>query len=147
MGAAGIAFGGSINAMSMSSYTRILGANDKIKCAVIGVRSRAKAHVKAINQDPNAKIIYSCDVDDKILEEHNAWCKENIGYVPKVEKDFRKVLEDKKVDAVFIATPEHWHAPWPLWPCRRANMCMSKNRAAITRTRIPYWWRPRKSMA
>lgn len=109
MGAAGIAFGGSINAMSMSSYTRILGANDKIKCAVIGVRSRAKAHVKAINQDPNAKIIYSCDVDDKILEEHNAWCKENIGYVPKVEKDFRKVLEDKKVDAVFIATPEHWH--------------------------------------
>ena len=111
VGAAGIAFGGSINAMSARSHTNILGANDHINCAVIGVRSRAKAHFKAIHQDTNAKIIYSCDVDDKIIEEHNKWCQENIGYIPKVEKDFRKVLEDKEVDAIFIATPEHWHAP------------------------------------
>ncbi|MDC6387010.1 twin-arginine translocation signal domain-containing protein [Flagellimonas taeanensis] len=90
---------------------RILGANDHINCAVIGVRSRAKAHVLAIHQDPNAKILYNCDVDDTIIEEHNAWCQERIGYLPKVEKDFRKILEDKDVDAVFIATPEHWHAP------------------------------------
>ena len=89
----------------------ILGANDQINCAVIGVRSRAKAHVKAIDADPNAKILYNCDVDDNIIEEHNVWCERNIGYVPKVEKDFRKILEDKEVDAVFIATPEHWHAP------------------------------------
>jgi predicted dehydrogenase len=94
-----------------SSYGNILGANDHINCAIIGVRSRAKAHVKAIHQDKNAKIIYSCDVDEVILKEHNEWCQENIGYIPKVEKDFRKVLEDKDVDAVFIATPEHWHAP------------------------------------
>lgn len=111
VGAAGVAFSGGINAMSVNSYARVLGANDKINCAIIGVRSRAKAHVKAIHNDANAKIIYSCDVDDQIIEEHNTWCQENIGYIPKVEKDFRKVLEDKKVDAVFIATPEHWHAP------------------------------------
>ena len=111
VGAAGIAFGGSINAMPARSYANIFGANDHINCAVIGVRSRAKAHFMAIHQDKNAKVIYSCDVDDNIIEEHNKWCQENIGYIPKVEKDFRKVLEDKKVDAVFIATPEHWHAP------------------------------------
>ena len=93
------------------TYANILGANDHINCAVIGVRSRAKAHIKAINADPNAKILYTCDVDDVIIAENNIWCKENIGYVPKVEKDFRKILEDKDVDAVFIATPEHWHAP------------------------------------
>ncbi|WP_091867382.1 Gfo/Idh/MocA family protein [Pricia antarctica] len=110
-GAAGIAFGGSINAMSIPSYRRIWGANEHINCAVIGIHSRAKAHFKAIKQDPNAKVIYSCDVDDKILEEHNAWCQENMGYIPKVEKDFRKILEDKDIDAIFIATPEHWHAP------------------------------------
>ncbi len=98
-------------AFPYSSYAHILGANDHINCAIIGVRSRAKAHVKAIHQDKNVKIIYSCDVDDVILKEHNEWCQENIGYIPKVEKDFRKVLEDKDVDAVFIATPEHWHAP------------------------------------
>ncbi len=94
-----------------SSYAAILGANDQINCAVIGIRSRGKAHVKAIHNDANAKILYSCDVDDIILEQHNAWCQKTIGYVPKVEKDFRKVLEDKNVNAVFIATPEHWHAP------------------------------------
>ncbi len=93
------------------SYGNILGANDFINCAVIGVRSRAKSHIRAIHKDKNAKILYNCDVDDTIIEEHNIWCQENIGYVPKVEKDFRKVLEDKDVDAVFIATPEHWHAP------------------------------------
>ncbi|MDC6406552.1 MULTISPECIES: Gfo/Idh/MocA family protein [Maribacter] len=108
-GTAGLTFGGML--FSSASYGRILGANDKINCAVIGVRSRAKAHVKAIHADPNATILYSCDVDDVIIEEHNVWCQENIGYVPKVEKDFRKILEDRKVDAVFIATPEHWHAP------------------------------------
>ncbi|MCL6274521.1 Gfo/Idh/MocA family oxidoreductase [Muricauda sp. 2012CJ35-5] len=92
-------------------YRNILGSNETINCAVIGVRSRAKAHIIAINAFANAKILYNCDVDDLIIEEHNTWCQNNIGYVPKVEKDFRKILEDKDVDAVFIATPEHWHAP------------------------------------
>lgn len=110
-GAVGVAFTGGLTSMSAQSYSRILGANDHINCAVIGVRSRAKAHIIAIHQDLNAKILYNCDVDDIILEEHNIWCKKNIGYIPKVEKDFRKILEDKDVDAVFIATPEHWHAP------------------------------------
>jgi len=93
------------------THRQILGANDHINCAVIGVRSRAKAHVSAINALKNTTLLYSCDVDDIILEAHNIWCQKNIGYVPKVEKDFRKILEDKEVDAVFIATPEHWHAP------------------------------------
>lgn len=110
-GAVGVAFTGGITSLSAHSYSRILGANDHINCAVIGVRSRAKAHVIAIHQDLNAKVLYSCDVDDTILEEHNVWCQKNIGYIPKVEKDFRKILEDKNVDAIFIATPEHWHAP------------------------------------
>lgn len=94
-----------------TSYGNILGANDRINVAVIGIRSRAKGHILAINKFKNVKILYNCDVDDVIINEHNMWCKKNIGYVPKVEKDFRKILEDKKVDAVFIATPEHWHTP------------------------------------
>jgi predicted dehydrogenase len=89
----------------------ILGANERINCAVVGVRSRGKAHAAAINLQENAKILYSCDVDDVILEEHNKWCQKNLGYVSKVEKDFRKLLEIKVLDAIFIATPEHWHAP------------------------------------
>ncbi|MCM4168797.1 Inositol 2-dehydrogenase/D-chiro-inositol 3-dehydrogenase [Arenibacter antarcticus] len=108
-GSAAVTMGGLI--LPNMSYANILGANDRLNVAVIGVRSRAKAHIVAIHQDPNAKIIYNCDVDDVIIAEHNEWCQKNIGYIPKVEKDFRKILDDKKVDAVFIATPEHWHAP------------------------------------
>ena len=108
-GTASLTLGGL--ALPHLGYAHKFGPNDHINCAVIGVRSRAKAHVKAIHADPNAKIIYNCDVDDTIIENHNIWCEKNIGYVPKVEKDFRKILEDKDVDAVFIATPEHWHAP------------------------------------
>ncbi len=88
----------------------ILGANDRINCAVVGVRSRGKAHAAAINSQNNSKIIFNCDVDNIIIEDHNKWCKKNIGYVPKIEKDFRKLIENKDLDAVFIATPEHWHA-------------------------------------
>ncbi len=102
---------GSILYPEFGYSSSILGANDQLNVAVIGVRSRAKAHVKAIHQDPNARILYSCDVDKAILDEHNAWCEKNIGYIPKNSPDFRKVLEDKDVDAIFIATPEHWHAP------------------------------------
>ncbi|MDO6518724.1 Gfo/Idh/MocA family protein [Zobellia uliginosa] len=108
-GSVALTFGGLV--LPSMANANILGANDHINCAIIGVRSRAKAHVMAIHQQKNAKIVYSCDVDDTILEEHNKWCQKNIGYIPKIEKDFRKVLEDKDVDAVFIATPEHWHAP------------------------------------
>ncbi len=108
-GSAGLTLGSYM--LPKMSYASVLGANDHINAAVIGVRSRAKAHVKAIYSDPNATILYNCDVDDTIIEEHNIWCEEEIGYIPKVEKDFRKILEDKDVDAVFIATPEHWHAP------------------------------------
>ena len=88
----------------------ILGANDRINCAVVGVRSRGKAHAAAIDSQNNSKIIFNCDVDDIIIEDNNKWCKKNIGYVPKIEKDFRKLIENKDLDAVFIATPEHWHA-------------------------------------
>ncbi len=89
----------------------VLGANEQIQVAVIGVRSRAKALIMGISKYTNAKIIYNCDVDSAILEEHNQWCSENIGYVPKNVTDFRHILDDNDVDAIFIATPEHWHAP------------------------------------
>ncbi|NKI26305.1 Gfo/Idh/MocA family oxidoreductase [Arenibacter sp. 6A1] len=108
-GSAAMTLGGLL--LPNMASANILGANDRLHVAVIGVRSRAKAHIIAIHQDPKAKIVYNCDVDDQIIEEHNIWCEKNIGYVPKVEKDFRKILDDKNIDAVFIATPEHWHAP------------------------------------
>lgn len=97
-------------ALPKLGYGNILGANERVQVAVIGVRSRAKALTQAVGQYADAKVMYTCDVDDEIIEKNNAYCEKTLGYVPKVQKDFRKILEDKEVDAVFIATPEHWHA-------------------------------------
>lgn len=109
LGGAAITFGNLI--ATKAGYGGISGANERVNVATIGVHSRAKAHVKGIAEYADARIIYSCDVDSGILREHSEWCQKNIGYTPKEETDFRKVLRDKDVDAIFIATPDHWHAP------------------------------------
>ena len=102
---------GTIIVPQVSFGQNIFAANETVNVAVIGVGGRAKSLTQAIHKYKFAKIIYTCDVDDEIIEEHNSFLQKNIGYVPKVEKDFRKILDDKDVDAVFIVTPEHWHAP------------------------------------
>ncbi|NJC28460.1 Gfo/Idh/MocA family protein [Neolewinella antarctica] len=103
--------GAGVMALPKLAYSNILGANERINVAIIGVRSRAKALTKAVGAYPNATVLFTCDVDDKIIEKNNVYCQETLGYVPKVEKDFRKILDNPEIDAVFIATPEHWHAP------------------------------------
>lgn len=87
------------------------GRNDQINFAVAGIRSRGRALCEAIHFSPNTKITWFCDVDDTIIEEHQKWHQETIGYVPKLEKDFRKLIEHPDIDVIAIATPEHWHAP------------------------------------
>jgi hypothetical protein len=54
---------------------------------------------------------YCCDVDAKALTKFSAEAAQTLGYAPKPEGDFRKALESKDVDAISIATPDHWHAP------------------------------------
>tara|TARA_R110002020_G_scaffold121800_2_gene276787 strand:+ start:441 stop:1769 length:1329 start_codon:yes stop_codon:yes gene_type:complete len=108
-GSAALIVGGMI--LPKWGFANSLGANDQINIAVIGIRSRAKALIKGIHAYAGAKVIYNCDVDDLIIEEHNTWCEKNIGYIPQVQKDFRKILEDKDIDAIVIATPDHLHAP------------------------------------
>ena len=85
--------------------------NDTINFAVVGVRSRGKAHAEAIKEIDNARITWFCDVDDIIIDEHKDWHQEKLGYVPKLERDFRNLLDKPDVDVITIATPEHWHAP------------------------------------
>jgi len=105
---------GATAGLSLSAASLNLGAaasNKTLKAALFGVRSRGKALAQGIFNCKNIELIYNCDVDDDIIKEHNEWCQKSFGMVPKVEKDFRKILADKEVDVVFIATPEHWHTP------------------------------------
>lgn len=95
-----------------SSYARILGANERVNFAVIGLHGRGYAHLSSIkaNRD-STDLAYICDVDSRELEKFADAVKKELGSTPKKHKDVRKVLEDKDVDAITIATPEHWHTP------------------------------------
>ena len=104
---------GAIAAAPMISYGRnsILGANDRVNFAVLGIRSRGQAHRESIAFNENTGLTTICDVDDRYFPQYSEAVEEKFGKKPKWEKDFRKVLEDKDIDVITIATPEHWHAP------------------------------------
>lgn len=106
MGAAGVTL-----LSSTSAFGKIIGANEMLNIAILGTGGRSHGLAPAVASNKNARIIYICDADKSRMEKFKGYCEKNIGYAPKMEQDFRKILEDKDVDAVVIATPEHWHAP------------------------------------
>jgi predicted dehydrogenase len=107
VGAAGLAI-----SSTAKSYGQIMGSNERLNFAVIGLNGRAYAHLSSLkaNQDA-AHIAYVCDVESNILAKFAAATQQMMGYAPATEKDFRKILERKDIDAITIATPDHWHAP------------------------------------
>ena len=107
VGAAGLAVG-----TTAKSYGQILGSNDRLNFAVIGLNGRAYAHLSALKANKSAvRISHVCDVDGNILKKFADSTQQEMGEAPAAEKDFRKILEQKNVDAITIATPDHWHAP------------------------------------
>ena len=100
-----------VSALSSKSYSRILGANDRVNFAVIGLHGRGKEHIHSIAACENAMVTHICDVDQRELESTTTLVKEKFDISPTIEKDIRILLESKEIDAITIATPEHWHAP------------------------------------
>ncbi len=97
---------------SARSYAAIMGANDRVQFAVIGLNGRAGAHLSSLKANAaDARITYVCDVDTTILDRFARKTTQAMGDTPKSEKDFRRILASKEVDAITIATPDHWHAP------------------------------------
>ena len=75
------------------SYARVLGANDRVNFAVIGLNSRAYAHLSGLKANSkDAQITHVCDVDSVILQKFADRTQKDLGYAPKTERDFRKIL-------------------------------------------------------
>lgn len=89
--------------------------NDVVRVAVTGVRGRGLEHVKAILALPNVEIAAICDVNSNIIDKAMKAVEEKQGKKPAFHQDFRKLIEDKSIDAVTVATSNHTHALLSIW--------------------------------
>jgi len=115
MATAGIA--GLSLARPTSVWSRIRGANDNIRVAIVGLRKKGKEHIEVFGKLPGVRIVALCDADTQFLDIES---KKFTGRKEKVTTyvDYRKLLDDKQVDAVVIVTPDHWHALMMIWACQ-----------------------------
>ena len=97
-----------------TSHAKIIGANDTVRCAFVGVANRGRQDLEAFLKNDKMEIAGLSDVDSNTL---NASAER---YAPKAvrEKDFRKFLDKKDIDAIVIATPDHWHAFQTIESCK-----------------------------
>ncbi|MUH34639.1 gfo/Idh/MocA family oxidoreductase [Zobellia amurskyensis] len=111
---AGLA-GASMLSTSALSYGRILGSNDAIQMGVIGIRGRGGSHIENFAQMKNVRLKYLVDIDENQFGERLTQVEKLAGYRPQTEWDMRRVFDDKEVDAVSVAAPNHWHALSTIW--------------------------------
>jgi predicted dehydrogenase len=91
------------------------GANDRVRIAVVGIRGMGFGHIRAYSQLENVEVAALCDVDENLFPERVKWLTDNNKPKPKQYKDIRKLLEDKDIDAISVASPNHWHALSGIW--------------------------------
>jgi len=98
--------------------TRPLGANERINIAVIGIRSQGFALARGFAKIPNVRIKTIADIDENLYPKRIEKLQEIQGIAPSTEYDMRRVFDDRDIDAVIIATPNHWHALAAIWACQ-----------------------------
>ncbi len=94
---------------------RVLGANDRLRVAVIGLHGRGRDHIRALSKIQNVEIAALCDVYMPILNERLAEVEKMGRPRPRGYQDVRRLLADKTIDAVSIATPNSWHSLMGIW--------------------------------
>lgn len=105
LGAAGIA------SLASRGYAQVAGANDRVTVAVIGCGGMGMSHVRNLLTQKDVNLAHVCEVDRTRLANAAKTVEEGQRPAPQTHVDLRRVLEDRNVQAVFIATPDHWHAP------------------------------------
>ena len=95
-------------------------ASDRIRVGVVGIRGRGRDHIRSLQKlaGENVEVAALCDVYDQVLDQRASECEKATGKRPATFVDYREMLEDDSIDAVSIATPDHWHALQTIWACQ-----------------------------
>ena len=115
-------------ALTAAGTQRILGANDRVRLGFIGVANRGRQLLSAFLENKDADVVALCDVDRETLDRANGM----VGGKARLEGDFRKIVEAKDLDAVVIATPDHWHALQTIAACRAGKDVYVEKPLSIT---------------
>ncbi|MCI0418830.1 MAG: Gfo/Idh/MocA family oxidoreductase, partial [Acidobacteria bacterium] len=92
--------------------------NETITVAVMGIRNQGAVHLKNYVKLPNVRVAAICDIDERLFSKAVAQVEEATGNPPRTETDIRRVLDDRNIDAISIAAPNHWHALATIWACQ-----------------------------
>ncbi len=93
-------------------------ANDRLRVALIGCGGRGGSLIKEMFAVENVEVVGVCDVDQNRLEQRASQVEKISGRRPRAEQDMRKLLDDQSIDAVTVATCNHWHALATIWGCQ-----------------------------
>jgi predicted dehydrogenase len=94
------------------------GANDRVGIGIIGIGGRGTEHIVDYSRLPDAQVVALCDVNTAQTERGAELAERLHGAKPRLYRDLRRLFEDKSVDAVSIATPNHWHSLATIWACQ-----------------------------
>jgi predicted dehydrogenase len=113
-----IAVAGATVALGGTKATnRVLGANERVNVGVCGIHSRGTAHYGAYTGLKDVQVTYLVDPDSRLFDDRSKKVADKQGKAPTCVQDFRKALDDKDLDAVSIATCNHWHSPITIFAC------------------------------
>ena len=93
-------------------------ANDRVRIAVLGVHGRGRDHIAGFERVPGVEVAMLCDPDGDVLAERASGFEGRYGRKVAAHQDLRRALDSKEIDAVSIATPNHWHALAAIWACQ-----------------------------
>ena len=112
--------GSSLLAASVASSGASAAAdsNDKVRVCVIGVRGRGMGLATNFASNPNSVVTQICDVNENLFADTVKKLRDIQGVEPKPVQDLRRVMDDKSIDAIAVATPDHWHALATIWGCQ-----------------------------
>ncbi len=100
--------------LPVHSWSQIAGANEDIRVAVVGFHGQGKSHISGFRKMKGVRVVALCDVDQNVLEAQAKGFKDENEPI-KTYTDVRKLLENKEIDAISTATPNHWHALVSIW--------------------------------